>query len=376
MEESFEDMEKIKRFFECLVPVTACNLKCSYCYIIQRDRRKSEIPKLKYDVRHIGYSLRKERLGGTCFFSICGAGETLMADHIVELVEELLRQGHYVNITTNGTLTGQFERLAGMAEEYISRLHVSFSLHYLELQRIGKLDAFFDNANRIKSSGGSILVQFNLCDEYEPYLNEIRRLCVERMGAAPQVAPARREVNLESDIRLFTGHTWEEYYDMGKQFGSPLFEFNMRNFNVQRKEFCYAGDWSGVLDLNSGVLRKCYAHGLGRMNIFENPGDKINFGAVGKCGSPYCMNSSHFLSLGVIPELYGEDTYGGLRNRNPGGVNWQNDVMKNVLGQKLSASNKQYSGKKKFFLFCKSSVYLWAKHCKRKLVQKVQSLRG
>ena len=35
-------MDKINRFLECLVPVTACNLKCSYCYVIQEGRRKKD----------------------------------------------------------------------------------------------------------------------------------------------------------------------------------------------------------------------------------------------------------------------------------------------------------------------------------------------
>ena len=29
----------IKRFFECLIPVTICNLECEYCYVIQREYR-------------------------------------------------------------------------------------------------------------------------------------------------------------------------------------------------------------------------------------------------------------------------------------------------------------------------------------------------
>ena len=67
----------VKRFFECLIPVTVCNLKCSYCYVIQRDYRNMKLAELKYTPEHIGKCLTKERLGGECFFSICGAGETL-----------------------------------------------------------------------------------------------------------------------------------------------------------------------------------------------------------------------------------------------------------------------------------------------------------
>lgn len=57
-------MDTIKRFFECLIPVTACNLKCSYCYVIQRNNRKHEIARLKYTPEQIGRALRQERLGG------------------------------------------------------------------------------------------------------------------------------------------------------------------------------------------------------------------------------------------------------------------------------------------------------------------------
>ena len=56
-------MSQIKRFFECLIPVTACNIKCSYCYIIQRNHRNMEIPKLKYSIQQIGKSLNIQRLG-------------------------------------------------------------------------------------------------------------------------------------------------------------------------------------------------------------------------------------------------------------------------------------------------------------------------
>ena len=61
-------MEKIKRFFECLIPVTACNLKCSYCYVIQRDRRQMKMAEMRYTPEQIGAALTAERLGGVCYF--------------------------------------------------------------------------------------------------------------------------------------------------------------------------------------------------------------------------------------------------------------------------------------------------------------------
>lgn len=64
-------MEKIKKFIECLVPVTSCNLKCSYCYVMQEGRRKNQIPVFKYSPEHIGKALNKERIGGTAYISIC-----------------------------------------------------------------------------------------------------------------------------------------------------------------------------------------------------------------------------------------------------------------------------------------------------------------
>ena len=53
-------MEPIKKFFECLIPVTACNLKCSYCYVIQRNNRKNKLPEMKYSIQTIKKSLSKK----------------------------------------------------------------------------------------------------------------------------------------------------------------------------------------------------------------------------------------------------------------------------------------------------------------------------
>ncbi|HBI61968.1 MAG TPA: hypothetical protein DDY31_12285 [Lachnospiraceae bacterium] len=74
------------------------------------------------------------------------------------------------------------------------------------------------------------------------------------------------------------------------------------------------------------------------------------------------MNSSHFLTMGVIPELYREYTYAGVRNREE--AQWYNDLMKNVLSHKLIESNEEYSRAKKKLLRMRTDVYLLLKRMK------------
>ena len=332
-------MDKIKRFFECLIPVTACNLRCSYCYVIQRDNRKNKMAHLKYTPEQIGQALNRKRLGGVCYFSICGAGETTIQPQIEDIVYNILKNGHYVNITTNGTLEKRLRAILEKNKNYIDHLHFSFSFHYLELKKINLIDKFFDNVNMVKDSGASILVQFNMCDEYLPYLDDMEKLCIEKVGAKPQVAATRKEETNLEQIELHTEMSKEEYENSVKQFESPLFDFTMKNFNVKRKEFCYAGDWTGILDLSTGIMRRCYSSYI-YQDIFKNPKKKINFIAMGtSCKSPFCMNSSHFMSLGVIPSIE-TPTYAGLRNRKQ--AMWYNENMEKFLNTKLSDSNKEY----------------------------------
>lgn len=85
-------MDKIKKFFECLIPETVCNLRCGYCYVIQRSQNTMKVPELDYPPEIIGKALTQERLGGVCYFSICGAGETFVPDYLIEIVYELLKK--------------------------------------------------------------------------------------------------------------------------------------------------------------------------------------------------------------------------------------------------------------------------------------------
>lgn len=337
-------MEKIKRFIECLIPVTACNLKCSYCYVIQRDNRKNKLPNMKYDICTIKKALTKERFGGSCYFSICGAGETLIPTETLEITKVLLENGHYVNITTNGTLTNRIDEITRFPEYYKSKLQIAFSLHYLELKRLNLIDVFFENVMKVKNAGCSVLVQLNLTDCYLPYIEEIKKICMDRLGTYPQIAATREEDDINSEIKLMTKIGKDEYIKIGRSFNSKLFDFTIANFNVKRKEFCYAGDWSFTLNLGTGILRRCY-NSIFSQNIFENIDKPIKFCAIGKsCNSVFCMNSSHFMSLGVIPEV-NTPTYLELRNRS--NVKWYTQEMQTFLSTKLYESNELYSYSKK-----------------------------
>lgn len=337
-------MKKINKFFECLIPETVCNLKCEYCYIIQRSHNTNQNPELDYPISTIQKALTKERLGGVCYFSICGAGETFVPNYLIDIVYALLENGHYVNITTNGTLTSKIKKLETIPQEWRSRLQIAFSFHFLELKRINRMDAFFENVNYVKKIGCSFLVQVNLYDEYLPYIEEIQSLCIDKVGAKPQLAATRKEYSLTKNVELMTEMSVKEYMEIGKSFESPLFDFTMKNFNIKRKEFCYAGAWAYTLNLKTGILKRCYASCI-HQNIFKDIKSPIMDVAVGnRCGSLFCLNSSHFMSLGVIPSI-DTPTYADLRNRKE--AEWYTQDFELFTTGKLVENNRTYNSVQK-----------------------------
>lgn len=191
----------------------------AYCYVVQREQNTMKVPELDYSPEIIGRALTKERLGGTCYFSICGQGETFVPDYLIEIVFQLLKNGHYVNVTTNGTLTKKMQKLETIPEDWRSRLQIAFSFHYLELKRLKLIDAFFKNIEFVKSLGCSYLVQVNLYDEYVPVLDEIKKICLENVGAYPQLVATRKEESLSKKIELMTQMTQQEYVEIVRRLG-------------------------------------------------------------------------------------------------------------------------------------------------------------
>ncbi|MBQ7221652.1 MAG: hypothetical protein IJS28_11815 [Synergistaceae bacterium] len=91
-------------------------------------------------------------------------------------------------------------------------------------------------------------------------------------------------------------------------------------------------------------MRSCY-FAYPFCNIYTDINEKVKPQAVGNnCGAAYCVNSSHFMSLGVIPEI-ACPSYAELRDRPE--AHWYNPEMRAFLSTRLSDANPQYSPLKK-----------------------------
>lgn len=329
-------MEKVKRFIDGTINTPGCNLSCSYCYL-GNDQGKRKKKSFQYSMEVMQKALSVERLGGVSYLAITGDGETLLVNQIFEFVEMLLNEGHYVHITTNGTVSNKIDQmLSRYSQDMLSRLRFHMSLHYVELKRKNLLETFFENVEKIKKAGCSLDVTLTLCDEYIENLAEIQGICTQKMGALPQVTIARKSGNKPE---ILTRHSEKEYIEFGRTFHSNLFEQQLVLWGKKEKNFCYAGDWSFVLNYTTGKMSRCHANIQG-YDIFANPKRKIKFDAVGyNCKSPCCY-CSYFQGFGSVPEN-NLPTVLGLFDRPE--ANWTNETMTQVLDHKLKETNQEYS---------------------------------
>ena len=337
-------MDKMKRYIDCYIPTETCNLRCHYCYIAQKRKFNNQLASFPRSVKEIASALSRERLGGTCLLNLCAGGETLLSDEVLPLAKALLEEGHYVMIVTNGTVSKHFREITQWPSELRSRLIFKFSFHYLEMVRLGWMDRFFDNVQLMKNSGVSFTLEVTPSDELIPHIEELKKVCRERLGALCHVTIARDDRT--SGIDILSELSFEEYKQTWGQFKSELFQFKSEIFYQKRREFCYAGDWTAYLNLETGVLTQCYC-GETLCNIYNDPGP-IPFRAIGtKCPLPHCYNGHSFLTMGDIPELE-SPTYAEVRNRVcEDGSEWLTPNMKAFMQSKLSESNKPYSFRRK-----------------------------
>ncbi len=357
-------MEKMKRFIDCYIPTETCNFRCHYCYITQHRKFNSNLAKFDYEPEVIRKALSKKRLGGVCMFNICAGGETLLSEDVIKITEQLLLEGHYVMIVTNGSMTNRFKEISKFDRKLMSHLFFKFSFHYLELVRMNLLEKYFENVKLMEECGASYTIEITPTDELEPYIDEIKEVCLKYVGALPHITIGRKD---SEDIPPLTQHSFEEYKKIWKEFNSEMFNFKSTIFGEKRKEFCYAGDWSVYLNLMSGEMRQCYC-GKVLDNIYKNVDKELKFAPIGNCcGMPHCYNGHAFLTFGDIPELE-TPTYDKLRNRvKKDGKEWLSDEMKSFMQSKLKDANAELDSSKKNIINLKNQPIIILKKIKRKL---------
>ena len=356
------ELNKPKKLILCTLPTNKCNLQCKYCYISQmNDWDKSYTP-FKYSVDIMVKGFSRKRLGGTAIINLTGEGETLLQPNIVELVVGLLKEGHYIEIVTNGIITKRIKELVEIPLQYAARIEYKISFHYDEMIRLGILDKFWSNIEMIKNSPSSFSLELMPNDDTEARIDEIIEVCKEKVGEKCHLTVGRKDTTLERGV--LTNHTEEEYFNIWSKFDSTMFQVKKELVNVKRKEFCYAGAWSLCVNLATGEARQCYGQPVFQ-NIFENVEEKIKFIPVGYgCVQPFCINGHAFLAWGCIPELK-IPSYDKIRNRKcEDGTCWLKQEWLEFSKHKLAESNKEYSKLRKFantmgkpFLFLYGFIY-------------------
>ena len=353
--------DKIKRYLDVYIDTETCNFKCHYCYIALTGRFKKQLYKMEHTPEEIKQAFSKERLGGTCLINLCAGGETLLSPDVLPTVRALISEGHYVMIVTNGSMTNRFEEIRDtFTAEEKSHLFFKFSFHYLELLRLNMLDRYFENVNMMHKAGCSLTVEMTPNDELIDKIDEIKEVCLKNLGALPHLTIARDDRT--GGINHLSKLSWQDFLTTWSVFDSELFNFKSAIFYVKRKEFCYAGEYSLYIRLNTGFYYPCNC-GRRLGNIYTDK--KINFEAVGRCQLPHCYNGHYWIALGCIPIMdfakhnprIRVPTYAEERDRVlPNGEYWLAPSFQHVFSTRASETNEEYSFFKKFLSVAKTST--------------------
>lgn len=332
-------MDKVVKFINVHVKMSNCTLRCHYCYVTIHKTFGHPIPQLQYSPSFIRQALNKKRLGGCCHLNFCADGETLLLPDLIDIVRELLEEGHYISIVTNATLTKKIEQITALPEHLKRHLFVKASYHYLELSNRNLINTFFENVNALHKSGISITIEITPNDELIPFVDEAVKICYDHTGAAPHFTLARDEHFKE--LPLLTKLSREEYRKTWGKFNSTLFDFKESIFGVPVKRFCYAGEWFLCLDLLSGDMSKCYGTPT-IQNIYTDPEEPLKLEAIGKgCPRAHCFNGHSLIPMGVVPSIK-SPTYAEERDRiTTDGRHWLYPDIAAIFSQRLYDNNSQ-----------------------------------
>lgn len=334
--------EKIHRFIDLqLRDTTTCNFHCGYCYVWRHDGYKEGRKTSDVSPQKIRKALSLRRCGGACFVNICASGETMFSNDVVSLVSELLEEGHYVSLVTNGTVTSKIKEIVSFDRTQAERMFFKLSYHHLELKKRHLEDKFWENVHLIAESPCSYTIEITPSDELIPYIPEIKDIFRDKAkGAMPHISFARDST--KSDYDLLSDLSREEYEKVWGQFDSKMFSLKNKLYNRKISEYCYAGNWTFNVSLQSGNMQPCYRQ-TDFYSVLEDIDSPLPVATVGHgCAMRYCFNGHAFIAWGAVPEIVC-DSYLDMRDRvDDAGLHWIKPPYAKAMRQKLYENNFLY----------------------------------
>lgn len=333
---------RIHKFIELLVHgTTECNFHCEYCYVWRKNEFTRGRETSEYTPKEIRQALSLKRLGGPCHINACALGETLWSKDIVELSYELLEEGHYLSIITNGTISPKIDAILKFPSGLLERMFFKLSFHYAELKRTNLLETFWKNVDKIKDSPCSYSIEITPCDSLIEEIDNVKEEFMKRAdGAMPHIT-FTRDSNKEG-LDLLSELSLEEYERIWSTFHSELFDLKCGLYKKKISQVCYAGNWSYRVNVVNGNLQSCYQQKLSG-TIFDEPQKPLPVLTVGQnCNMDYCFNNHAFLAWGDAPEILC-DNYYQVRDRVSGNsVHWIKEPYAAAMKQKLYDNNFAY----------------------------------
>ena len=345
-------MEKIKKVLLFRIPTSICNFRCEYCYLAQRDEHYQGVqPKFKYSPEDVAKACSKQRIGGLAYINFCADGETLLTKNIDEYIRLLAKEGHYIEIVTNMTVTPVIDKILNWPKELLKHIEFKASFHYLELKKRNLLEIYAKNVQNAWKAGASVNIEITPSDDLIPYIEEVKEFSLKYFGALPHLSIARNDTT--NKIEYLTNLSQEEYNQTWEQFDSEFWRFKKTIFGKYQNKYCYAGKWSAYVDLTTGIATPCYC-GLTLGDVFANPDKPFPESPIGKCGVAHCYNGHALMTLGLIP---GNTSvrYGDIRDRQrDDGTNWLQPELKDFFNGKLEENNDELSMVNKSLEYAKS----------------------
>jgi len=254
-----------------------CNLNCNYCFCFDSDAKKNgtifsiNIPAL---IQTLNKTNKTFRIGFT-------GGEPFLTPNIIEACIEITKK-HYISLNSNLTTTKLKEFSVKINPKKV--IHITASLHIVELETYNLMDRFIDNYMLLKEKGFNI----NALEVAHPsLLNHVHRY-----------KDLFKEKGFNISFCPFVGeYDGKKYPDSYTSKEINIFDLKdtVKLFN-QKGRLCNAGYNVGII-LQNGDVVSCFSISKKIGNIYKDIEfkDQLIICPVEVCGCPLkCYDKNLF----------------------------------------------------------------------------------